>query len=176
MTTLVEKKCTVKETLDYLKNFFETKMCTKCLPCLMGTAEAIGILERIAAGEGEAENLQLLEIISTEIGETARCKFGKDAAKVLAESLSRSRKTYEEHIEEKECGKKSCFSLVTYKIIAERCISCGKCKEVCPEDAILGEKYVPYISDNRPYVILKKRCTKCGKCLPVCEVEAIEVS
>lgn len=173
--TAEEKKCAVKETLGYLKNFFETKMCTKCHPCLMGTAEAIGILERITEGEGKLEDLKTLELIANEIKETARCKFGKDAAQILAESLSTSGEEYVEHIEEKSCKKKACLSLITYKIIAETCVSCDVCKEICPEGAILGDKYIHYISDNRPYVILRKRCTKCEKCVSVCEVKAIEI-
>lgn len=53
---------------------------------------------------------------------------------------------------------------MTFKII-DSCISCGKCENQCPENAI-------YIGDDQ-FMIDKSNCTKCGLCLGHCPVEAI---
>jgi NAD-dependent dihydropyrimidine dehydrogenase PreA subunit len=52
---------------------------------------------------------------------------------------------------------------------------CGLCKEVCPQEAIVGEEYLPYLADNEPYYININKCDNCGLCLPVCEANAIEL-
>lgn len=51
---------------------------------------------------------------------------------------------------------------------SDTCTACGKCREVCPENAaisIAGWSY--YIEEN---------CTNCGKCVDVCPVSAIDLN
>jgi len=167
--------CSVMITLEFLKGFTKDKMCGKCLPCMLGTERMVDVLERITKGEGEEEDVVLLEEISSHIIDTARCKLGKDAAVFIKDSLSSYKGEYEEHIKEKHCAQKSCEDILNYWINPEKCTSCGACKVVCSEDAIVGDKMIPYLSDNKPYYIKSKKCTNCGKCLAVCEVDAIEI-
>lgn len=167
--------CAVLIALEFLRGFAEDKMCGKCLPCMLGVAQMVDILEAITKAEGKEEDIRMLEAISSAVVDTARCKLGKDAAGFILESLTTSREEYEEHIDEKHCAKKSCEALINYSIIPERCTLCGVCKEVCPVDAVVGEKLIPYLSDNRPYYIKGKRCNRCGECLAVCEAGAIEI-
>jgi len=47
-----------------------------------------------------------------------------------------------------------------------RCIHCGKCKEICPEDAIIaieGDKRIDF-----------NRCTQCMECVKVCYTKTLE--
>jgi Fe-S-cluster-containing hydrogenase component 2 len=46
------------------------------------------------------------------------------------------------------------------------CTQCGKCAEVCPEDAIDQDEIGAYIVD-------KERCTNCGECVAVCPVGVV---
>ena len=48
--------------------------------------------------------------------------------------------------------------------ISEQCTACGKCKEICPVDAI---------SKGAPYTIDADTCIDCGNCAGECPVEAI---
>lgn len=164
--------CEVIKTLKFFSDI-EGKTCGRCLPCMVGPAQVIGILQKLTRGEGEKEDINLLRLLSFGMEETVRCKGGKDAAEVLANSLLSGE--YDEHVEKKRCRKRSCPGLTTYTVIAEKCTMCGLCQEVCPEGAVFGEKYIPYLADNAPYTIRAEKCTKCGLCLPVCAAGAIEL-
>lgn len=165
--------CEVVKTLEFFSNFAQEDLCGRCLPCPHGTKQVMEILKRLTQGEGQKQDLDLLHRISAKLEEVALCRRGRDAAGVLAESLLSGE--YEVHVEEKRCPKKTCEALTTYRVIAEKCTMCGLCKEVCPEGAILGEVYIPYLIDNAPYTIKAEKCTKCGLCLPVCDEDAIEL-
>lgn len=144
----------------------------RCPSSTVGVAQILGILEKLSRGEGEEEDLHLLRVLSCGLEETL--PNGKGAAEVLVRSLSSGE--YEEHVREKRCAKRSCDGLTTYRIIPEKCTMCGLCKKACPEGAIFGEEYIPYLADNAPYTIEVKKCTKCGLCVPVCAKGAIELS
>ena len=52
-----------------------------------------------------------------------------------------------------------------YFVHAEKCIACGKCNDVCPQDCITHEG---------PRVIDPSHCLHCGRCLEVCPTGAVE--
>ncbi len=168
----IKETCEVGKTLQFFLDV-QGKTCSRCVPCMIGPAQAIEILQKLTRGEGEERDIALLRLLSSEMGGTARCKGGRDAAEVLTNSLLSGE--YEEHVEKKRCPKSACPGLITYRIIAEKCTMCGLCKKVCPEGAISGEEYIPYLADNEPYTIRVEKCTKCGLCLPVCPEGAIEL-
>ncbi|GFP32085.1 NADP-reducing hydrogenase subunit HndC, partial [Candidatus Hakubella thermalkaliphila] len=168
------KTCQVQKSLEFFSHFLQDKMCGKCLPCMYGTEQIIEILQKLIQGEGEENDTHLLRLISSGLEETVRCKHGRDAAAVLTSSLL-FEEQYQEHWEEKRCSSRSCEKLTSYRVIAEKCTMCGLCKEICPEGAVFGEEYIPYLADNEPYYIEANKCSKCGRCLEVCPEGAIEV-
>lgn len=171
-----ESKCPVKSELLLLCEFAGDKLCGKCIPCQLGTMQAIGILKEITAGSGKAEDLDLLSLISVRMEGSSMCKLGKKAARELHESLREFQREYEEHTREKRCQNMECDGLITYRINPQLCNMCGDCKKICDFDAIIGEPPLSYyILENVPYRIRSKRCANCGKCLDVCPQKAIEV-
>ena len=50
--------------------------------------------------------------------------------------------------------------------IADTCIGCGSCVEVCPQNCI--------VADSVPYVIEQEHCLHCGNCMASCPVGAVE--
>ncbi|MEA1994369.1 MAG: glycyl-radical enzyme activating protein [Euryarchaeota archaeon] len=48
-----------------------------------------------------------------------------------------------------------------------KCINCGKCIQICPEEAVIEE--------NDGISILRKKCTSCGLCGEVCPSGALQV-
>ncbi|MDI6799757.1 MAG: NADH-ubiquinone oxidoreductase-F iron-sulfur binding region domain-containing protein [Actinomycetota bacterium] len=171
----MKEGCSVTLAIDFFKAFLAEKMCAKCLPCMMGMAQILGILEDISRGSGKEEDLEVLAHLASQIVDTARCKLGRDAAEFLAASLENHREDYLEHITNKTCSSSFCDEITCLKIEPSACTICGACKEVCPEDAIVGEGLVAYLADNRPMKIRTKRCTRCGRCQEVCITGAIEI-
>jgi ferredoxin len=137
--------------------------------------QAIEFFKKITAGTGEAGDLDLLFVISVRMEESSMCKRGREVARKLHESLEMFRQEYEEHIQEKRCQDMECDGLITYRVIPEKCNMCGVCKRICEFDAVVGDEYIPYFTDNMPYEIREKRCKNCGRCLDVCPKQAIEV-
>ena len=54
------------------------------------------------------------------------------------------------------------------KFNPEKCTQCGKCVEVCIDEAVVMEEAGP--------VIIKKHCKLCGACATVCPEEAMTIS
>ncbi|QRN84545.1 glycyl-radical enzyme activating protein (plasmid) [Chloroflexota bacterium] len=52
----------------------------------------------------------------------------------------------------------------------DKCIGCGRCVGVCPQDAIVQEK------PGEPVTVLFDRCDGCGKCIDSCYVEALTLA
>ena len=52
------------------------------------------------------------------------------------------------------------------RIIKENCKGCGKCKKVCPFEAVTIEKKLAIIDESK--------CTGCGQCVESCKFDAIE--
>ncbi len=51
-----------------------------------------------------------------------------------------------------------------YRILADRCIGCGKCLSACPQKCI---------TPGNPYVIQSEHCLHCGRCMDVCPAGAV---
>lgn len=62
------------------------------------------------------------------------------------------------------CGKASPY---TVTINEERCIACGKCRDICPVFAIEDKNSKEYKISNF--------CNRCGKCIDTCPVDAINI-
>ena len=48
--------------------------------------------------------------------------------------------------------------------ISDKCIGCGKCKRLCPQQCI---------KSGKPYVIQQEHCLHCGLCAETCPVNSI---
>ena len=65
----------------------------------------------------------------------------------------------------KECPTKS-IRIVNKKAFS--CVTCGKCMDVCPTDAIFKNRYGGYIVD-------KEKCIGCAICEKNCPVSAVKM-
>ncbi len=54
----------------------------------------------------------------------------------------------------------------TAYVISEKCIGCGHCIKVCPQDCIYN---------GTPYYIREENCLHCGLCSEICPIKAIEL-
>jgi len=90
--------------VDFLHNsarFFQHESCGQCTPCREGTAWAFSILERIKAGRGRLQDLELLLEIGESIGiipGTTICGLADGAAWPMKNAIKKFRGEFEEYI------------------------------------------------------------------------------
>ncbi len=165
LVVMDDKTCMV-EVARFFMNFTQNESCGKCVPCREGTKRMLEILERIVAGNGKVEDLDMLEELATTITDTALCGLGKSAALPVMSTLKLFRDEYLEHVVDKKCKTGTCTALRTFVIDPEKCKGCSKCARNCPVGAISGQIREPFTID--PSV-----CIKCGACESACPFGAI---
>lgn len=174
-----ESKCPVNATRVKLAFFYhddsKNGMCSKCHPCKLGIYDAVKIFEAIQAGKGDEKHIGLLKRIAEDVKDGALCKKGKDHADILAAFLKDHADDLVRHIKG-VCTARECKYLVRYEINPALCTMCDKCREVCKDFAIEGQKLIPYKGGFTPYRVRQRRCTHCGECIKVCPERAIFIS
>jgi NADH-quinone oxidoreductase subunit F len=74
-----ETTCMVK-VLERIARFYHMESCGQCTPCREGTGWMHRVVQRILAGEGRSEDLDLLDGVSRRIEGHTICAFGDAAA------------------------------------------------------------------------------------------------
>ena len=156
------------EVARFFMNFTQNESCGKCVPCREGTKRMLEILEKIVAGNGTLEDLDILEELAQTITDTALCGLGKSAALPVVSTLKLFRDEYVEHVVDKKCRSHNCQALKQYVISPELCKGCSKCSRSCPVGAISGKIKEPFVIDT-------EKCIKCGACIASCPFKAIYI-
>lgn len=164
-----EKSCPVQRSLYYITEFLSGPMCGRCFPCAMGSYEARVRLQSLIEGKGNRADIRALKRITAEMAEASMCKKGKDTASFVSGWLNEG--AFDEHLSG-ACSSGECRALVEYRVVSGSCTACGRCKEACAFNAVIGEKAKPYRS-GVPFEVRQKRCTRCGECIKVCPEGAI---
>ncbi len=167
LVVMDENTCMV-EVARFFMGFTQRESCGKCGPCRIGTKRMLEILERITAGEGKMEDLEILEETAKFVKERSLCGLGKSAPLPVLSTLKNFREEYVEHIQEHKCRAHVCTAMQSYVIDPEKCKGCTKCARNCPVEAITGNKKEAHTIDT-------SKCIKCGTCLENCPFGAIEV-
>ncbi|MEL7649976.1 MAG: NADH-quinone oxidoreductase subunit NuoF [Sedimentibacter sp.] len=166
MVVMNEDTCMV-EVARFFMNFTQRESCGKCIPCREGTKRMLEILEKIVAGNGTEEDLDLLKDIADTVKNTALCGLGKTAANPILSTLEYFHDEYLAHVRDKVCPAKQCKGLSTIEIDSALCKGCSKCARNCPVNAISGKVKEPFVIDS-------KKCIKCGACIEACTFKAIK--
>ena len=160
MVVMDEETCMV-DVARYFLSFTQAESCGKCVPCRIGTKQMLDILERICAGEGQPEDIDLLQRLGEQIKKGSLCQLGQTAPNPVLTTLRYFKDEYIAHIEEKRCPAAVCTKLITYYILPDKCQGCGICLRACPAQCIAGDKRMVHVIDQ-------EKCVKCGTCLDVC--------
>ena len=167
MVILDEDSCMVDAAKFFLQ-FDCEESCGQCLPCRRGLPLMIHYLKKISDGKGEMADLEALVSLADSVKKTSLCALGQTAANPTLSTLRFFRDEYEAHIRDKKCPAGVCRPLIRFSIDDTKCVGCGLCKKICPENAIVGEI-------KKPHRIISEKCVKCGLCKDACKFDAIIV-
>ena len=162
-----EDNCMV-DIAKFFLEFTVDESCGKCSPCRICTKRLLEILEKITSGKGTLEDIDNLESLCYSIKDSALCGLGQTAPNPILSTLKYFRDEYIAHVVDKKCPAGVCKSLLSYKIVADKCKGCSLCSKKCPVGAISGEI-------KKPFVIDTTKCIKCGVCKDSCKFDAIIV-
>ena len=166
MIVIDEDSCMVDMARFFL-DFTQDESCGKCTPCREGTKRMLEILQRITQGKGEEGDIEKLLRLGDTIKRTSLCGLGQASPNPVLSTIKHFRDEYEAHIREKRCPAGVCTQLLSYTIIAEKCIGCGACKRKCPVQCISGKP-------KEVHEIDLSRCIKCGQCFEACKFGAVK--
>jgi NADH:ubiquinone oxidoreductase subunit F (NADH-binding)/(2Fe-2S) ferredoxin len=167
MIVMDEDTC-ILDIAKYFLDFTSDESCGKCSSCREGSLALRGIIEKICNGDGQEEDLELLEEICEAVKDASMCGLGQTLPNPVLSSLRYFRDEYEIHVKEKRCPAKVCKALITFSVDEEKCTGCTACARVCPTQAAHGEK-------KQPHKIDQEKCIKCGACVDACKFDAVEV-
>lgn len=156
--------------VDFSKTLMDIarrESCGKCVFCREGTWQVHEILEDITEGKAESGDLELVRELLEQIRSNAGCEMSVTAASKSLELLINYKEEWDQHIRRKRCTNLICRASFTLYIVPELCDGCGKCMEVCPQEAIAGGSDMIHVIDT-------EKCDKCLLCVKKCPKEAIK--
>jgi len=95
---IAEGTCMVK-VLANLSHFYAHESCGQCTPCREGTGWLARVLDRILAGKGRTQDLDLLDNVAGRIGGRTICALGDAAAMPVQSFLKHYRSEFEHLVE-----------------------------------------------------------------------------
>jgi NADP-reducing hydrogenase subunit HndC len=167
MIIMNEDDCIVDVTKFYL-GFSVEESCGKCSPCRIGGRSLYNILDRITKGEGELSDIKKMKDIGQAMKKASLCGLGQTAPNPILSTLTYFEDEYMAHIKDKRCPAGKCKELISFHILADKCIGCTACARKCPTGAIFGER-------RKVHRIDPDLCIKCGACLETCKFGAVFV-
>ncbi len=168
MIVMDDRSCMV-EIARYFTDFLCKESCGKCTACREGLVRMSELLTKITDGQGTVEDIELLEEISTYVGENSICGLGKSAPNPTLSALKYFRDEYMAHVVDHKCPAGVCQALTTFVIDKEKCKACGQCLKACPTEAITGG--LKKVSAE----IISDKCITCGACREACSFDAVAI-
>jgi NADH-quinone oxidoreductase subunit F len=165
MVVMDQDTCMV-DVSHFFLDFTMDESCGKCVPCRKGLKTMFEILEKIISGNGEEQDLIILEELANTVKKTSLCGLGQTAPNPILTTLKYFKDEYQSHISQKICPAKICKNFIEYTIDTNKCTGCTVCAKQCPVHVIDGSK-------NKPHFINQQQCIKCGTCLAVCRFNAV---
>jgi len=121
MIIMNEDDCIVDVTKFYL-GFSVEESCGKCSPCRIGGRSLYNILDRITKGEGELSDIKKMKDIGQAMKKASLCGLGQTAPNPILSTLTYFEDEYMAHIKDKRCPAGKCKELISFHILADKCI------------------------------------------------------
>ncbi|MHC4309018.1 MAG: FAD-dependent oxidoreductase [Planctomycetota bacterium] len=158
MIVVDEDTCMV-DLARYFLEFTSDESCGKCSSCREGAAALFEILERICKGQGQEQDLDLLEEISYAVEDASMCGLGQTLPNPILSSLQYFRDEYIQHIKYKRCPAGVCKEIIS-----------SACQHACPLEQDVP-CYIGLIAQKRyaeALKIIRKENPLPGICGRVC--------
>lgn len=168
---VVDEDTCIVDLARYFLTFTTAESCGECPPCRIGLKLMRDVLTRITRGEGEMEDLRLLENLAGTVADTSLCALGRTAPNPVLTTMRYFRGEYEAHIRDRRCPAGVCLDLIKgYRVDPGACRACGICISECISEAITLQDS----DEGRTAVIDQDKCVRCGQCALVCPFDAVE--
>lgn len=102
-----EGTCMLDMALSAVR-FFKNESCGKCVPCRVGSAKMLAILEGVASGRGRLADLEIMESLSEAMTLTSICGLGQVVPAPVRSVVRHFRGEIEAHITQKVCPAAVC--------------------------------------------------------------------
>jgi NADH-quinone oxidoreductase subunit F len=144
MIVMDEDNCMV-DVAKYFLNFLKSESCGNCTSCRDGLQRLYELLDDISAGRGTAETIETISELADTVEATSLCALGKTAVNPVKSTLRYFRQEYEAHINDKRCFAHVCKDLITFTINPKLCTGCMLCARRCPSAAVEGKRKEPHV-------------------------------
>lgn len=104
---LAEDTCMVSMAAHFTE-FAQAESCGHCTPCRLGTTQLLAVMKDLTLGQGEEEDLGLMESMAEAMRWGSFCAFGQSAANVALSALFHFREEFEAHTRQKICPAGQC--------------------------------------------------------------------
>ena len=84
---VIDETRNVVDILAEIAKFFQHESCGKCTPCREGTMRIAELMDKIAAGEGTREDVELIKTLSGYMQKTCFCPLGQSATTAFMSAL-----------------------------------------------------------------------------------------
>src|SRR5512132_3948842 len=102
MIVMDETSCMV-DVARFFIDFCKDESCGKCVPCRVGTAQILNLLENAVHGEGTAEDEAKLKELADLLINASLCALGQTCPNPVLSTLRYFRDEYLAHAVEKRC-------------------------------------------------------------------------
>ena len=100
--TVIDDDVNMVELTHYFLNFFKEETCGKCTTCREGVKKMCEIFEEICQGNGELEDLALLEKMSQPMIDGSLCALGKTIPNAVMSTIKHFNNEYKDYIKNKK--------------------------------------------------------------------------
>jgi len=100
---VVDDRACMVQLAARAEKFYMHESCGKCTPCREGTRWLVQLLEKIEAGRGTHEDLDLITRVCDRIEGKSLCALGDFAVWSVGSYVKKFREEFEQHVEEGRC-------------------------------------------------------------------------
>jgi bidirectional [NiFe] hydrogenase diaphorase subunit len=93
---IIDDSTSMPEFARFFMDFCVDESCGKCVPCRVGTVLIRGLLDKLIAGQGDAQDIEKLEKLCTLVKKTSLCGLGQSAPNPVESTLRYFRSEYEQ--------------------------------------------------------------------------------